>query len=110
MDHESSSDNNNDDDDESNRTVYIHENNEDEEYELKLTNRRRRSDESSSSISNRSRDLSVREVFPLFICFDCRLVMKDCDYNKQVKTIPLCISTSLNNIKVLSIFLFCSFN
>ncbi|CAF0736616.1 unnamed protein product [Adineta ricciae] len=92
MDHESSSDTNNDDDDESNRTVYIHENNDDEEYELQLANTRRRSDESSSSISNRSRDLSAREIFPLFICFDCRLVMKDYDYNKQVKTIPLCIN------------------
>ncbi|UJR27028.1 hypothetical protein I4U23_008332 [Adineta vaga] len=90
-DHESSSENE-DDDHRSNGTVYIHENNDDEEYELQLTKKRRRSNESSSSISNRSRDLSIQEVLPLFICFDCRLVMKDYDYNKQVKTIPLCIN------------------
>jgi hypothetical protein len=61
--------------------------------ELQLTTNRRRSDVSSSSLSNRSRELSVRgDTLPLFICFICRLMMKDYDYNAQVKSIPLCIS------------------
>ncbi|CAF3845624.1 unnamed protein product, partial [Adineta steineri] len=88
-DHESSSD----DDHGSNDTVYIHDNNDDEDPELQLTTTRRRSNESSSSLSNPSRELCCRgEVLPLFICFDCRLVMKDHDYNTPVKTIPVCIS------------------
>jgi hypothetical protein len=86
-DHESD----NDDDHESNDTVHIHDNNDDEDPELPL--KRRRSDVSSSSLSNPSRELSIRgEILPLFICFNCRLVMKDYDSNTQVKTIPLCIS------------------
>jgi len=91
--HDQETSSENDDDHESNGTVYIHDNNDDEDPELQLTTIRHRSNESSSSISNRSRELSVRgEVLPLFICFDCRLVMKDYDYNTQVKMIPLCIS------------------
>jgi hypothetical protein len=91
--HDQETSSENDDDHESNGTVYIHDNNDDEDPELQLTTTRHRSNESSSSISNRSRELSVRgEVSPLFICFDCRLVMKDYDYNTQVKMIPLCIS------------------
>jgi hypothetical protein len=91
-DHESD----NDDDHASNDTVHIHENNDDEDPELQLN--RRRSDVSSSSLSNPSRELSLRgDILPLFICFDCRLVMKDYDYNTQVKTIPLCISKQNKN-------------
>ncbi len=80
-----------DDDHASNDTVHIHENNDDDDPELQLN--RCRSDGSSSSLSNPSRELSIRgEILPLFICFYCRLVMKDYDYNTQVKTITLCIS------------------
>jgi len=94
--HDQETSSENDDDHESTDTVHIHENNDDEDPELPLT--RRRSDVSSSSLSNPSRELSVRgEILPLFICFDCRLVMKDYDYNKPVKTIPLCISKIKKN-------------
>jgi hypothetical protein len=90
--HEHESDN--DDDRESNNTVHVHENNDDEDPELQLM--RRPSDGSSSSLSNPSRELSMRgEILPLFICFDCRLVMKDYDNNSQVKTVPLCISKKI---------------
>jgi hypothetical protein len=86
-DHESD----NDDDHGSNDTVQINDN--DEDPELQLESNRRRSDVSSSSLSNRSRELSVRgDILPLFICFYCRLVMKEYDHNTQVKTIPTCIS------------------
>jgi hypothetical protein len=88
----------NDDDHESTDTVHIHDNNDDEDAELPLNSHR--SDVSSSSLSNPSRELSMRgDIFPLFICFDCRLIMKDYDYNKPVKTIPLCISKMKKNIK-----------
>lgn len=77
-DHESETD----DDHASNGTMQI---NDDEESDLQLN--RRRSDVSSSSISNPSRDISIRgDILPLFICFDCRLTTKEYDYNTQVKS------------------------
>ena len=83
---------NDDDDHASNDTVHI---NDDHEADLRL--HRRRSDVSSSSISNPSRDISIRgDILPLFICFDCRLMTKEYDYNAPVKTIPLCISKIAN--------------
>lgn len=87
-DHESD----NDDDRASNDTVHIHENNDDDEQDLRMTHRRRRSDVSSSSLSNPSRESSIRDILPLFIYFNCRTVAKDYDHNTQVKTIPFCIS------------------
>lgn len=88
-------DTDNDDDRDSNDTVHI---NDDEEVDINLN--RRRSDVSSSSISNPSRDISIRgDILPLFLCFDCRLLTKEYDYNTQMKTIPLCISKKTEESK-----------
>jgi hypothetical protein len=89
---------NNDDDDRQDResigTVHVHDNNDDDDMELNMRTNRRRSDVSSSSLSNRSRELSGRgELLPLFLCFSCRVVMRDIDYSIPMKNIPLCIST-----------------
>ncbi|CAF3840940.1 unnamed protein product [Rotaria magnacalcarata] len=90
-----------DDDRDSNQTVHVHDNNnDDEDPELQLATNRRRSDLSSSSLSNRSRELSVRgEILPLFICFASQLDSKENPLYEPVKTIPLCISSLMCKIK-----------
>ena len=88
-DHESE----NDDDRASNDTVHIHENNDDYEHDLRTN--RRRSDVSSSSLSNPSRESSIRDILPLFIFFNCRCIAKEDECYIPVKTIPVCISKTI---------------
>ncbi|CAM4873794.1 unnamed protein product [Rotaria socialis] len=96
-DHETDDD---DDDRDSNQTVHVHDNNDDEDPELQLATHRRRSDLSSSSLSNRSRELSVRgEILPLFICFASELDSKVNPLYEPVRTIPLCISGLMSKTK-----------
>ena len=104
-DDQENGDGDNDDDEESVGTVHIYGKTDDDELELQLgANRRRRSDVSSSSMSNRSRELSGRgDILPLFLCFACRLVVGDDDYCSQVKSIPLCLSTSEMSLRPMSI-------
>ena len=91
-DHESE----NDDDRTSTGTVHIHDHHDDDDdHDLRPS--RRRSDVSSNSLSNPLRDAGIRDLLPLFICFNCRSVAKDYDQYTQVETIPLCISKSKGN-------------
>lgn len=87
-DHESE----NDDDRTSDDTVHIHDHHDDDDDHHDLRARRRRSDGSSNSLSNPLRDSGIRDLLPLFICFNCRAVAKDYDQYTSVETIPLCIS------------------
>lgn len=74
-------------------TVHIHDHHDDDDdHDLRPS--RRRSDGSSNSLSNPLRDAGIRDLSPLFICFNCRSVAKDYDQYTQVETIPLCIGKS----------------